>query len=164
MEVIERCAVHRMVYPFAKKLNPILHQIILNKANISDKGAVMTPWKSYDIKEFDLIGTWIRNFLLSSSLTRHDDLILRDYDLWGQLYNEGSYQVPHDHLPAHWSFVYYVNTPRGSSPLVFEQSKKRYYPKSGEAIIFPGWIRHFVLPNRCEGRSIIAGNIVYNGK
>ena len=64
MEVIERCAVHRMVYPFAKKLNPILHQIILNKANISDKGAVMTPWKSYDIKEFDLIGTWIRNFLI----------------------------------------------------------------------------------------------------
>ena len=164
MKVGERYTVHKRVYPFANKLNPKLHQIILDNATIDDKGARMTSWKSYGIKEFNLICTWIRNFLLSSSLTRHDDLILRDYDLWGQLYNEGSYQVPHDHLPAHWSFVYYVNTPLGSSPLVFEQSKKRYYPKSGEAIIFPGWIRHFVLPNRCEGRSIIAGNFVYNGK
>ena len=164
MEVIERCAVHRMVYPFAKKLNPILHQIILNKANISDKGAVMTPCKSYDIKEFDLIGTWIRNFLISSSLTCHDDFILKYYDLWGQLYNKGDYQDTHDHLPCHWSFVYYVNTPRGSSPLVFEHSKTKLHLKAGEVIVFPAWIRHYVPPNRCEGRSIVAGNFMYMGK
>ena len=164
MEVIERYAVHRMVYPFAKKLNPILHQIILNKANISDKGAVMTPWKSYDIKEFDLIGTWIRNFLISSSLTCHDDFILKYYDLWGQLYNKGDYQDTHDHLPCHWSFVYYVNTPRGSSPLVFEHSKTKLHLKAGEVIVFPAWIRHYVPPNRCEGRSIVAGNFMYMGK
>ena len=164
MNVIERYTVHRMVYPFAKKLNPILHQIILDKANKLDKGALMTPWKCHDIKEFNLIGTWVRNFLISSSLTRRDHLNLEDEHLWGQLYSEGDYQDAHAHLPAHWSFVYYVNTPRGSSPLVFEQSKKKYYPKSGEAIIFPGWIRHFVLPNRCEGRSIVAGNFMYTGK
>ena len=164
MEVIERYVVHRMVYPFAKKLNPILHQIILNKANIWDKGAVMTPWKSYDIKEFDLIGTWIRNFLISSSLTCHDDFILKYYDLWGQLYNKGDYQDTHDHLPCHWSFVYYVNTPRGSSPLVFEHSKTKLHLKAGEVIVFPAWIRHYVPPNRCEGRSIVAGNFMYMGK
>ena len=165
MKVNQKYPVYRMVYPYAKKSNPILHEIILNNAHTLDKGALMTSWKSYDIKEFNLICTWIRNFLLSSSLTtRHDDLILSDYDLWGQLYNKGSYQEAHDHLPAHWSFVYYVNTPRGSSPLVFEESKKRYYPKTGEAIVFPGWIRHFVPPNKCEGRSIVDGNFMYTGK
>ena len=86
------------------------------------------------------------------------------YNLWGQVYSKNDYQQAHCHLPHHWSFVYYVNTPRGSSPLVFEQSKRKIYPKEGEVIIFPGWIRHYVPPNKCEGRSIIAGNFTYKKK
>ena len=159
MKVGERYTVHKRVYPFANKLNPKLHQIILDNATIDDKGARMTSWKSYGIKEFNLICTWIRNFLLSSSLTRHDDLILRDYDLWGQLYNEGSYQVPHDHLPAHWSFVYYVNTPRGSSPLVFTTTGKRIKAEDGKVLIFPSTLFHHVPINKCDDRITYAGNI-----
>ena len=57
--------------------------------------------------------------------------------------------------------MYYINTPKGSSPLVFSESRKKIYPKSGQMIIFPSWIRHEVPPNKCEGRSIIAGNFYY---
>ena len=67
-------------------------------------------------------------------------------DLWGQVYNEGDFQESHDHVPNHWSFVYYVNTPRGSSPLVFESSGKKFRPKAGQVIIFPAWLMHYVPP------------------
>ena len=83
-------------------------------------------------------------------------------DLWGQVYNEGDYQISHSHLPSHVSFVYYVNTPKGSSPLVFAQSGKKVKAESGKMVIFPGSIYHHVPKNKCEGRSVIAGNFYYN--
>ena len=161
MKITERYEIHRMSYPFAKKLNPIIHDIILKNATIPDKGAIMTRWDRRDIKEFSLIFKWVEDFLIGVSQYQRENLTLELNNLWGQLYNKGDYQDSHDHLPCHWSFVYYVNTPRGSSPLVFEQSKTKLHLKEGEVIIFPAWIRHYVPPNRCEERSIVAGNISY---
>ena len=77
------------------------------------------------------------------------------------MYNKGDYQVSHNHLPNHWSFVYYVNTPRGSSPLVFESSGMKFRPKAGQVIIFPAWLMHYVPSNKCEGRMMIGGNLAY---
>ena len=85
-------------------------------------------------------------------------------EIWGQLYNKGDYQVSHNHLPNHWSFVYYVNTPRGSSPLVFTNSKKKVAAKAGNMVIFPSWVRHQVPPNKCEERSVVAGNFYYKNR
>jgi predicted 2-oxoglutarate/Fe(II)-dependent dioxygenase YbiX len=44
---------------------------------------------------------------------------------------------------------------------VFSRSKKKVAAKAGNMVIFPSWVRHEVPPNRCEGRSIIAGNFYY---
>tara|TARA_B100000085_G_C18485641_1_gene489128 strand:- start:627 stop:1148 length:522 start_codon:yes stop_codon:yes gene_type:complete len=156
----ESYTLHKYRYPLYKVLNPKLHQLILENATTEDKGALMTSWKCFEVEEFHTISKWVCNLILNTKIDAQSPipLGLKLDDLWGQIYNEGAYQVPHDHLPSHWSFVYYVNTPSGSSPLVFEQSGKKIYPKEGEVIFFPAWIRHFVPTNHCEGRSIIAGN------
>ena len=85
-------------------------------------------------------------------------------NIWGQWYRKGDFQIAHTHYPNQWSFVYFVNTPRGSSPLVFSRSKKKVAAKAGNMVIFPSWVRHQVPPNKCEGRSVIAGNFFYANK
>ena len=138
--------------PDAEQLNPIVHDIILEKSNNLDKGALMTNWDCFSIPEFISIADYARSLIDQPS---------KLVDLWGQLYNRGHYQEYHNHSEIDIAFVYYVHTPDGSSPLVFKDHG-RFYPRSGDIIIFPGHFDHYVPPNQCEGRSIVAGNLVYS--
>ena len=87
-----------------------------------------------------------------------------DYNIgaWIAKYNKGDYTLEHDHIPSGFSFVYFVKTPKGSSPLVFSTSGKRIKAEEGKVIIFPACMRHHVPKNRCEGRVTIAGNVCIN--
>ena len=80
-------------------------------------------------------------------------------DCWVSLYNKGDYTIRHSHNPAYWSFVYFITCPRGSSPLVFSTSGKRIKAEEGKVVLFPGWVRHHVPKNNCEGRMVCAGNV-----
>tara|TARA_E500000331_G_C17116928_1_gene652135 strand:+ start:436 stop:957 length:522 start_codon:yes stop_codon:yes gene_type:complete len=80
-------------------------------------------------------------------------------DCWVSLYNKGDYAIRHSHNPAYWSFVYFITCPRGSSPLVFSTSGKRIKAEEGKVVLFPGWVRHHVPKNNCEGRMVCAGNV-----
>ena len=57
-----------------------------------------------------------------------------------------------------FSFVYFVKTPKGSSPLIFTNSGKRIKAEEGKIVIFPGRLLHHVPKNKCEGRMTLAGN------
>ena len=167
MIVSEKAKIHIDDYPFAEKLNPILHRIIVEKSNKEDFGAVMTDWESFDVREFKLIGDYATNLIkgwIREIYTPTRPFGLKLNNIWGQWYRKGDYQISHAHYPNQWSFVYYVNTPKGSSPLVFTETRKKIYPKAGQMIIFPSWIRHEVPPNKCEGRSIVAGNFYYKNE
>ena len=146
--------------------NTVLHNIILDRSNNEDIGAVMTNWDCFDIPEFNAIGDHAMNIV--REWDKGDDVehfgVLELESLWGQFYRVNDYQDLHEHYPNHWSFVYYVNTPEGSSPLVFETSSYEHHPKAGEMVIFPAWVRHYVPPSKCTGRSIIAGNMYYQRK
>ena len=87
-----------------------------------------------------------------------------DYNIdgWVAKYSQGDYAIEHNHIPHSFSYVYFVNTPKGSSPLVFSTSGKRIKAEEGKAIIFPGSLHHHVPKNRCEGRVTIAGNVCIN--
>ena len=96
-------------------------------------------------------------------------------DCWGAVYRKGDYATPHFHLPCSISFVYFVKTPKGSSPLVFDNTfvydkkKKKYkdkpfciYPKDGQLIIFSSDTTHSVSKSTIdEERIIISGNYFY---
>ena len=167
MKVYEEAKIHIHQYPFAEKLNPILHKIILEKSVNEDMGALMTDWKTF-IPEFETIGKYaidlIRGWKWSLDTPVRQDDPLRLDNLWGQWYRKGDYQIEHTHYPNQWSFVYFVNTPRGSSPLVFSRSKKKVAAKAGNMVIFPAWVRHQVPPNKCQERSVVAGNFYYKNR
>ena len=80
-------------------------------------------------------------------------------DCWVSLYNKGDYTISHSHNPAYWSFVYFVKSPRGSSPLVFSTSGKRIKAEEGKIVIFPGCLKHEVPKNKCCDRIVLAGNV-----
>ena len=162
LNLSQKCEVHIAYYPGAEKLNPRLHDIILQKAQGYNRGAIMTGWnEGLFINEFKIISDYtlkiIENFYDYSGAWR-----LKLKDLWGQYYRKDDYQIEHHHLPHHWSFAYYVNSPKGSAPLVFSESNKKIFPKSGMIVLFPSWLRHHVPKHKCEEiRSIVSGNFVY---
>ena len=83
------------------------------------------------------------------------------YDCWGAIYSENDYTVSHDHGPALWSWVYYIQVPDNSPPLYFPQAKLKVFPKTDELIMFPGQVQHEV-PKAIDmigERIVLAGNI-----
>tara|TARA_B100001250_G_scaffold389377_1_gene388419 strand:+ start:605 stop:1084 length:480 start_codon:yes stop_codon:yes gene_type:complete len=140
-------------YPKAREENGLLHRIICDNSVTKDKGALMTKWDCFKVEEFVKIAEYAQ-----SLVDRPTELV----DLWGQVYQEGHFQKFHNHIHNDWAFVYYVNTPTGSSPIVFREIRKRIRPTEGMLIMFPGWVDHYVPPNQCNGRSIVAGNLVYS--
>ena len=86
-------------------------------------------------------------------------MITRIIDAWYARYDYGNHALVHNHGDMYASFVYYVKTPEGSSPIVFPDENETVEAKEGNLLIFPGHINHYVPENKCEGRVIIAGNI-----
>ena len=168
MILSEQTKIHIHQYPFAERLNPILHKIIMDRADKEDMGAIMTDYFSFGVSEFEKIGNYALNLIRGWEWSRETPVIVHDpltlHAIWGQWYRKGDFQVAHTHYPNQWSFVYYVNTPKGSSPLVFTTSKKKVLAKAGQMVIFPSWVRHQVPPNKCEERSVVAGNFFYENK
>ena len=89
---------------------------------------------------------------------------------WGIIYKKGDGSTIHHHGTTDVSWVYYVKTPKGSSPLVFPQCA--YYtpenelkilevePEEGLMVLFLGNVDHLVSPSEIdEERIVIAGNI-----
>jgi uncharacterized protein (TIGR02466 family) len=91
-------------------------------------------------------------------------------------YNElkpGNHLVPHHHAGSLISWCYYVNVPPGAGAISFidprgntswdltvkKSPAHTIMPKSGDLIIFPGWVIHYVHPNLSdEVRTTISGD------
>ena len=78
---------------------------------------------------------------------------------WGILFNKGNSLIKHNHFPYSISFVYCVNSPKGSSPLIIEGENINLVP--GRIIFFLSHYYHWVPLNKCDGRCSIVGNILY---
>ena len=89
---------------------------------------------------------------------------LDPFDCWGVIYNKGDWTKVHNHWPSVWSFVYYVKACINCSPLVFPDCNDiRVMPKSGNMVMFPGWVRHSVPEQTCDHeRIVVAGNLLTN--
>jgi len=82
-------------------------------------------------------------------------------ECWGASYGKGEYTNNHNHWPALWSWCYYLQVPKGSSPLVFSEAGIMFEPKVGDLVLFDGQAQHSVPPCDCEEKRVmIAGNIV----
>ena len=82
------------------------------------------------------------------------------FDTWAARLDKGQETLEHAHLYyATFAFVYFVNTPKGASPLVFTTSGKKIKAEPGKIVIFPASLRHKVPINKCDNRVTIASNI-----
>jgi hypothetical protein len=151
--------IYKFKYQDAKNLNPKLHDKIWRHACHNNGGARMTDW-FVSFKEFELIKyfAWecLKNIETEKCSYGGEPEIVSFY---GKLYDRGEYELKHNNFPCHWTFIYYVNTPRFSSPIVFEN--KRIRAKSGDFIIFPSWMEYKIPKNWGNNMSIIIGNFYY---
>ncbi len=127
-----------------------------------------------DVKQLDDLLTWIEKLIPMVSFYYANGGDKVDYDpdscgfdvskfkireCWGIIYNKGEGVILHNHFPYPLSFVYYVKVPEGSSPLILN-NQELFLPE-GRVVFFLGHLFHGILPNECDGRCIIAGNISY---
>ena len=92
---------------------------------------------------------------------------------WIQIYDKGHFHDTHSHFmdKDNWNFVFFLNADDDSSKLVilepgypYINNNKRVYikPKTGLCVAFPGYLPHFVEPNKSENRIILSANVQYN--
>jgi uncharacterized protein (TIGR02466 family) len=90
--------------------------------------------------------------------------------LWVNLLPEGGSHTSHIHTNAVLSGTYYVNAPKGSSPIVFEDPRHTRMmaapqrkngspyvsvtPRAGTLLIWESWLRHEVPVNRSQTERI----------
>ena len=124
--------------------------------------AHMTDWFMQDSsQEFQ----WVCNRAIDLAAKNNPHQVdMMAYDCWGAIYREGDRTIMHNHWPHLWSFVYYVNCPAGSAPLVFDKEVSKYSvePKTGLMVMFPGWVNHSVPKHEGKERIMVAGNLSFN--
>ena len=144
-------------HPDYEKLNSNLLKesegVIYDWSDITNVRGKMSEWHICG-KYIDVIKEWVKT--LTPSIK---GMIPRIIDAWYARFDYGNHALVHNHGDMYASFVYYIKTPEGSSPIIFPDENETVEAKEGNLLIFPGHINHYVPENKCEGRVIIAGNI-----
>ena len=107
-------------------------------------------------KGVNIIENWVEQIIRD----REKGSFNFNFSTWVARLDKNQETVEHNHLPyCSFAFVYFVNTPKGSSPLVFPTSGKKIKPEPGKLVFFPASLRHKVPINKCDNRVTIASNI-----
>ena len=94
-------------------------------------------------------------------------------NMWGAIYKHGDHTVIHKHLGSPvgmggLSFVYYAQADdENTAPLKFPTIEYSITPITGQLVIFPGWLTHYVpeyQPLSGRERIVMAGNIAVGWK
>ena len=168
IQVRDNLPIHIDYHPYHQSLNEkILKESIeydwqdtveLKAGGLSNVKARQTVEPKLNSKSLDVIYDWVLSIL--RGVHKYGGWSYKVYSSWMARYNRGDYTKKHDHMPMFAAFVYFVKTPRGSSPLVFTTSGKRIKAEEGKVIIFPGHMQHEVPKNRCDDRIVLSGNII----
>ncbi len=107
-----------------------------------------------------VVNSWVLNVLriyFGSSLSNYQSKVIQN---WFAVYDRGDWVDCHNHFPLSFSFVYFVNCPRGSAPLKFYYSGKKVKAEEGKLVIFPAHVGHSVPKNKCKNRVSLIGNVL----
>ena len=116
---------------------------------------------------------------LSRVIAKNIDTLNIDYsrleivELWRNRYKETDWQEPHIHAFSQWSFIIYEEVDRSRTvfqnpyrnavhaqmPMYKDYFVEEWFPefKSGNIVIFPSFIEHYVVPGGVG--STISGNV-----
>jgi uncharacterized protein (TIGR02466 family) len=125
----------------------------------------------------------LSTFLLQRANKSYPPLKVK-LSMWAMVMRQGDYTKPHTHSNAHWAVVYYpdvgdvgVSQHKNSGDISFIDPRLAYLPipgidaetgefqvepKTGQMLIFPGWLTHYVhLYSGTKPRISIACNVTY---
>ena len=148
-------------HPQFKSLNK---KLLLECENCPQNNTLFTNIKGTklfvkDSPKCTLVLNWVVNILKIKLHGSNSEPIEYDESMWFAKYDKGDYTKVHSHEPyALFSWVYFVNCPRGSSPLVL--NGKRIKAEEGKIVIFPSFIKHHVPKNNCKDRITLVGNML----
>jgi hypothetical protein len=128
--------------------------------------ATMTKWNMLEYRPFELIAKKAAKTVEDWHTEKTDlELVTFMTTCWGSIYNRGDHSERHSHVPALYSWVYYVKVDENSAPIYFPNKPGFYYkPTSGTGIIFPGWLDHETPFHESDNeRIIVVGNIEGTG-
>ena len=159
MIIIEETEIFLGEHPMGERLRKLLlHESTTVDYSMSYKTNVqasMTEW-SVETRGIKMMEDWIMNDVLGAY---NKDYKLYMHNAWFAKYAKEEYTKSHIHLPSVFSFVYFIQSPPGSSPLVFSYNKEEVEPTEGLLVMFPSSVYHHVPPNKCDDRIVLAGNI-----
>ena len=172
----EKLAVSEYFYPYSKQANPVFEKYIMGLDRHSVElrpssyhnliQADITKYQFYndiECKEVKQLITWISSLIsrdFIEGIALKDRFTIKCSEIWGVVYDKGNQIIGHNHLPSLYNFVYYVNAPKGSSPIRFTTSGYESKAETGKLIIFNSSLYHCVPPNKCKGRIILTGNFI----
>ena len=163
-------------YPKALKLKSSLIKTVKTNGWASIQGGgTRTDFNLHQrkIKEIDILLKWIQRKLPKvaynfsqggddASKMEHVGFNVNAFKIkecWGVYYNKGQGVIKHNHFPYAFTFQYYVNVPRKSTPFVMEG--KEIKPTTGTVLFFLSHQYHWAKPTGSDGRCVIVGNILY---
>jgi hypothetical protein len=73
-------------------------------------------------------------------------------DCWGAIYETSDYTKRHNHFPAEFSCVIYLEVHENSAPIIFS-GKLHIQPKPNMMVLFPGILQHEVPAT--DGRRVV---------
>ena len=145
-----------------KKLGQVCRDIGDVQKSSTNVQASMTGWYMHETNS-DFMKVCNMAVQLAYDNSPRQGVPLIPYDCWGAIYSKGNYTKTHEHWPQIWSWVYNVECCESCAPLMFNDSLHSISPKSGNLVLFPGWIRHSVPEHQCgHDRIILAGNLGVN--
>ena len=172
MLVKENSSVIAQYYPFADSIN---QKIILESSQFpfvkekynwdggytNVRALQMEPINhpAQNFSSVNLLFEWIINLVRNQEFLKSHHLLFKVDHFWVSNYEKGDFTIPHHHYPSVYSFVYFLNSPKGSSPSVLTTSGKRFKAESGKVVLFPGHVVHHVPRNNCDNRIVLAGNL-----
>ena len=151
-------AEHPLKDSLNKKLLKEIEEVEFSNPKPTIVNAAMSDFRTHT-RTMSFILEWIESLIRANYKLPHYEFGLEFYNSWYIKYEKGDKTNSHQHIPAAFSFVYYIQTPKGSSPMIFTHTGKRVKAEAGKAVIFPGNVYHHVPKNKCSGRIVLSGHV-----
>ena len=120
-------------YPYAESLK---EKFLIDVVDVVDSGYENRNYTNIRGEKLDagrsssapIIREWVHNIIRNKYVAGGGsrEAVTYETGIWFAKYDVGDSCICHNHLPyALFSFVYFVNCPKGSSPLIFTTSGKK---------------------------------------
>ena len=164
VELVEKLAVAEFMHPDFDHICEPLYEYIKDLPKIGYEPSVNASMSDRRIHEqgnpvLSQFLSWLQKIITKNTHIFGKEGALRLEEVWGTTFKKGDNITPHNHMPYAWTWIFYVNVPPDSSPIVFSESKHTIPVAQGKLLIFEGRLMHEVPECATDGRCIISGNI-----